>query len=117
MLRDMDTTKSRELLAKFAEVKEIPQGRFYTAIKQNDGKTSGETAGGYTKASTGHDLDFLIVEKSAVIQFEKHVAPKIVTPDQNQDADAWKYGYRNVGIAEVYENKVSGIPGVYANLS
>jgi hypothetical protein len=117
MLRDMDTTKSRELLAKFAEVKEIPQGRFYTAIKQNDGKTSGETAGGYTKASTGYDLDFLIVEKSAVIQFEKHVAPKIVTPDQNQDADAWKYGYRNVGIAEVYENKVSGIAGVYANLS
>lgn len=116
MLRDMDTTKSRELLAKFAAVKEIPQGRFYTAIKQNDGKTSGETAGGYTKASTGHDLDFLIVEKSAVIQFEKHVAPKIVTPDQNQDADAWKYGYRNVGIAEVYENKASGIAGVYANL-
>lgn len=116
MLRDMDTTKSRELLAKFKEVKEIPQGRFYTAIKQNDGKTSGETAGGYTKASTGHDLDFLIIEKSAVIQFEKHVAPKIVTPDQNQDADAWKYGYRNVGIAEVYDNKVSGIAGVYANL-
>lgn len=116
MLRDMDTTKSRELLAKFAEVKEIPQGRFYTAIKQNDGKTSGETAGGYTKASTGYDLDFLIIEKSAVIQFEKHVAPKIVTPDQNQDADAWKYGYRNVGIAEVYDNKVSGIAGVYANL-
>ncbi len=116
MVRDMDTTKSRELLAKFSEIKEVPQGRFYTAIQQKDGKTSGQTAGGYAKASAGFDLDFLIVEKSAVIQFEKHVAPKIVTPEQNQDADAWKYGYRNVGIAEVYENKTSGIAGVYANV-
>ena len=42
-------------------------------------------------------------------QFEKHVVPKIVTPEQNQSADAWKFGYRNVSIADGYENKVKGI--------
>jgi hypothetical protein len=65
---------------------------------------------------TGYEQNFLVVQKAAAIQFQKHVAPKIVTPDQNQSADAWKYGYRNVGIAEVYENKVAGIYSHYKPL-
>ena len=74
------------------------------------GTTSSEEAGGYVKDPTnGCDINFMIIEKSAVIQFEKHVAPKIITPEQNQSADAYKFGYRNVGIADVYENKVAGI--------
>lgn len=51
----------------------------------------------------------MVIHKPAVIQFQKHVAPKFISPDQNQTADAWKYGYRNVGIADAYENKVAGI--------
>lgn len=117
MLRDMDTTKSKELLKSFAGVVEVPQGRFYTAIEQLDGKTTGQTAGGFKKATSGYNLDFLIVEKSAVIQYQKHVAPKTVTPEQNQDADAYKFGYRNVGIADTYENKAAGIAGVYENVT
>ena len=117
MLRDMDTTKSKELLKSFAGVVEVPQGRFYTAIEQLDGKTTGQTVGGFKKATSGYNLDFLIVEKSAVIQYQKHVAPKTVTPEQNQDADAYKFGYRNVGIADTYENKAAGIAGVYANVA
>ena len=110
MVQDLDTTKSREVLSRFADITQVPQTRFYTAITQYDGTTSGQTAGGYIKdASTGCDINFLIVHKPAVIQFEKHVAPKIITPDQNQNADAYKFGYRNVGIADVYENKASGI--------
>jgi hypothetical protein len=50
-----------------------------------------------------------VVEKSAAIQYQKHVAPKVITPELNQTSDGWKFGYRNVGIADVYENKVSGI--------
>lgn len=114
MIRDMDTTKSKELLAKFAAVVEVPQARFYTAIKQLDGKSEGQKKGGFKKADSGFNLNFLIVEKSAVIQYQKHVAPKTVTPEQNQDADAYKFGYRNVGIADTYENKAAGIAGEYA---
>ena len=109
LVQDLDTTKSREVLAGFEAVIKVPQTRFYTAIDQLDGTTSGEVAGGYSKASGGKDINFMIIHKAAVIQFEKHVAPKIVTPEQNQNADAWKFGYRNVGIADVYDNKVSGI--------
>ena len=108
------------MLARFTQVIAVPQTRFYTAIAQKSGKiivsgeapsqtTTDETAGGYTKASGGKDINFMIVHKSAVIQFPKHIAPKVITPEQNQTADAWKFGYRQVGVADVYENKTAGI--------
>ena len=110
LVQDMDTTKSREVLARFATITDVPQTRFYTAITQYDGSTSGEEAGGYIKdATNGKDINFMIIHKPAVIQFPKHVAPKIITPDVNQSSDGYKFGYRQVAIADVYENKVSGI--------
>lgn len=109
LIQDMDNNKSREVMARFASITDVPQTRFYTAIDQYDGSTSGETAGGYVKDASGVEINFMVIQKDAVIQFDKHVAPKIISPDQNQTADAWKFGYRNVGIADVYENKVAGI--------
>lgn len=109
LIQDMDNSKSREVMARFASITDVPQTRFYTAIDQYDGSTSGETAGGYVKDASGVEINFMVIQKDAVIQFDKHVAPKIISPDQNQTADAWKFGYRNVGIADVYENKVAGI--------
>lgn len=109
LVEDMDTTASRKVLERFAKVVIVPQTRFYTKITQYDGKTEGQTAGGYAKAADGKNINFMIVHKSAVIQFQKHVAPKVISPEMNQNADAWKFGYRNVGIADVYENKVAGI--------
>ena len=109
MIADLDTTKSREILSRFATKTLVPQTRFYTAIDQKSGK-GGEGTGGFAKAAVGGaELNFMVIHKPALIQFEKHVAPKIVTPEQNQDADAYKYGYRNVGIADVYKNKLAGV--------
>lgn len=109
MIADLDTTKSREILSRFASKTLVPQTRFYTAIDQKDGHTGGQEAGGYAKADDGKELNFMVIHKPALIQFEKHVAPKIVPPDQNQEADAYKYGYRNVGVADVYKNKLAGV--------
>lgn len=110
MIQDMDTNKSREVLSRFADVTLVPQTRFYTAIKQYDGSTSGEEAGGYVKdPENGKDINFMIIHKPAVIQFSKHVAPKIITPEMNQTADAYRFGYRHVAIADAYENKAAGI--------
>ena len=67
------------------------------------------TAGDYVKAVAGAEINFMILHTPALIQLQKHVAPKIISPEQNQHADAWKYGYRNVGIADVYANKLSGV--------
>lgn len=153
LVQDMDTTKSKEVLSRFADYTLVPQTRFYTAIAQLSGKDA-EAAGGYVKASNvyaktkdvalvtgktyytlsdstysavaspdvanigsyyelvsaaGLDINFLIIHKPAVIQFPKHIAPKIIEPAQNQTADAYKFGYRHVGIADAYENKLAGI--------
>lgn len=109
LIQDMDTTKSREVLDSFAKIVKIPQNRFYTAISLYDGKTEGETKGGYVKAEGAKDINFMIIYKPAVIQYQKHIAPKIIAPEANPDADAWNYGYRNYGIADAYENKLAGI--------
>ena len=113
LVKDLDTTKSREVLDGFAKVVAVPQSRFYTAITQMSGKKVSESddqsAGGYVKSVSGKNINFMIVHKPAVIQFQKHIAPKIITPEQNQTSDGYKFGYRNVGIADVYENKLDGI--------
>ena len=109
LIQDMDSTKSREVLSRFAIRKEVPQTRFYSAIELLDGKSSGEEKGGYKKAEGATELNFLIVHKPAVLQFTKHAVPKIISPELNQDADAWKYGYRNYGLCDTYENKTAGI--------
>lgn len=107
MVEDMDTTASRAVLANFAGIVKVPQARFYTQITQRDGITEGQEEGGFTNA--GQKLHFMVIHRPAVIQFEKHVAPKIISPEANQKADAWKYGYRNVGVAAVYPNKAAGV--------
>ena len=117
LIQDMDTTKSREVMDRFAAVVDVPQTRFYTAIAQKSGKvistgdstTTDETAGGSGKAAAGKDINFMVIQKAAVIQYEKHVAPKILTPQQNPDADAYKFGYHSVGVAKVQEGKVKGV--------
>ena len=109
LVEDMDTTKSKEVLARFASITKVPQTRFYSAIELLDGKTGGEEAGGYKKADSAADLNFEIIHKPATLQFTKHAVPKIISPEQNQQADAWKYGYRNYGLCDTYENKAAGI--------
>ena len=43
----LDTTKSREVLGKFAKTVAVPQTRFYTKIDLLDGKSSEEEMGGF----------------------------------------------------------------------
>ena len=109
LVEDLDTNKSREVLSRFASITKVPQTRFYSAIELLDGKTSTEEKGGYKKASGAVELNFEIIHKPATLQFTKHAVPKVISPELNQDADAWKYGYRNYGLCDVYENKTAGI--------
>ncbi|MBQ8569045.1 MAG: hypothetical protein IJ446_07505 [Oscillospiraceae bacterium] len=109
LVDDMDTIKSKAVFADFDRVVTVPQTRFYTSIKLNDGVTEGETGGGYSKADDGREINFMIVHKGAVLQFTKHAVPKIITPQANPDADAWKYGYRSYGLCAVAANKAAGV--------
>lgn len=109
LILNVDTSKSKEIMSRFASIVTVPQSRFYTAIELADGTTSGETAGGYTKAATGKDINFMIIQKGAVLQYPKHIVNKVVSPEENQTSDGWKFFYRSYGLADVYDNKVAGI--------
>lgn len=105
MIDDMDTTASKKVMEDWAGVVKVPASRFYSKVKLEKGSYSCDTA------SSGKALDFLVVPKSAVLQHMKHVVSKVITPEMNQDADAWKFGYRAYGIAETLENKKDAIYG------
>lgn len=107
--QNVDTTKNQSIFSKFASITEVPDARFYTAIDFLDGTTSGEEVGGFKKASAGKDINFLIVEKSAVLQFTKHKVEKVISPEDNQSSDKWLFFFREYGLADVYENKTAGI--------
>jgi hypothetical protein len=88
----------------------VPRTRFYTQITLRDGTTAGQEAGGFVKtASTGRDLNFVVVHPSAVLSPVKINAPRIFAPEINQDADAYKFQLRLYHDCFVFDNKVDGI--------
>nr|DAH82880.1 MAG TPA: Major capsid protein [Caudoviricetes sp.] len=85
-----------------AKIVVVPQTRFYSKI------TISNT--GYAKDSTnGKNINFMLVEASAVDAVVKHAPLKIFSPDENQDSDSWKFQYRIYHDEFVYDNKVAGI--------
>lgn len=105
----VDNYKSKEILNGFTKVVKVPQSRFYTLIDLADGTTGGEEAGGYTKAASGKEINFMIIQKDAIIQYPKHTVNKVVSPEDNQTSDGWMFFFRAYGLHDVYENKVAGI--------
>lgn len=99
MIDDLDTTASKKAMEDWAGVIEVPASRFFDKV------TLTKTGAGGFATTGGKAIDFLIVDKNAAIQYQKHTVSKIITPEQNQTADAWKFGYRTVGIAEAQDNK------------
>ena len=81
----------------------------YSAISLRDGKTSGQQAGGYTKGTTAKDVNFIVTAKNTPIAVTKQDKMKIFTPDQNQDADAWKMNYRRYHDIWVMDNKIDSL--------
>lgn len=110
MIDDLDTTKSKKVLERFSTIIEVPQTRMYTAVTLNDGTENY----GYKKATGANDINFLCVEKSAVVtamdQFIKYF-----TPDEDQNGDSNVFKYRNNNLyGNVYENKLAGVYCSYA---
>lgn len=84
----------------------VVPGRFYTDITLNDGSSEN----GFKPTDTpGKAINFMIIHKPAVLQVVKFALPKIFTPEENQDKDAWKFQFRLYHDAFVYDNKAKGI--------
>lgn len=109
MVKALDSYKSRSMLEGYAQIIDVPQARFYTAIDLLDGKTTGETLGGYKKSASGKNINYMIIYKPSVLQFTKHIVSKVISPAENQTMDAWKFFYRAYGLTDVFDNKVKGI--------
>lgn len=114
-LDDMDTYKSKKILEKFSRIIEVPSDRFFTGIDLLDGESDNELMGGFKKAAGAFDINFMIVEPSALLQYPKHIVNKAISPEDNQTSDAWMFFYRAYGLVEAYDNKKDGIYVHYAN--
>ena len=97
---------SNRVLTRFCRVMEVPQARFYTKITLNSGDSE---KFGYAKAADGRAINFMVVEKSAVIKFDKHVASRVFSPDELENLDSYMMKYRKYGIVELLDNKLDGV--------
>ena len=95
----------------------VPQVRFYDKIDLYDGKTTGQTAGGYVKhvKGTGEgdvagvDINFILMDRAAAYAITKNAVTRVFSPDVNQKMDAWKVDYRFYHDLFVNDNRKAGI--------
>ncbi|WP_303765614.1 hypothetical protein [Abiotrophia defectiva] len=89
------------------EVSVVPQNRLVTEIQVNDGKTSGQEKGGWAKASSAKDINYILCPKDAPQAVTKQDIIRIFSPEQNQKANAWSIDYRRFHDLWVPESKKS----------
>ncbi len=102
----VNPNRSKHVLTRFSQVVEVPQRRFYSKIDLLSG--DGEQFG-YAKAADGKSINWMVVEKSAVIKFDKHVASRVFSPDELENLDSYMRKYRKYGIVELLDNKLDGV--------
>lgn len=72
----------------------VPSARMKTSYTFYDGKTTGQTKGGFVAASDAKNINWIITPMYAPIAVNKTDKMRIFDPTINQDADAWKLDYR-----------------------
>lgn len=105
MNRDRDVDYNVEMYNDMRVIT-VPQPRFSTAITLANPTTSAG-AGGYT--ATGDNINYMIIHPSAVLQVMQHYVPRIFSPEQNIEADAWRVQPRYCHGAWVKAHKTNGI--------
>lgn len=86
-----------------------PQNRMYSAITLLDGVTAGQEKGGYVKATTGIETNFIIVPVDVPIAVTKQDKMRIFDPETNQSANAWAMDYRRYHDLWVLDNKANSV--------
>lgn len=95
------------------EIITVPRKRFYDVIELLDGRTSGETAGGFKyTVNTSKEINFILLPKSVSKAITKRKNTKVINPEVNQEADAYDVMYRTFHDLIVEENKR---PAIYVH--
>lgn len=100
------------------QIVKVPESRFWSAMTLLDGKTAGQTAGGFTQ--TGKLIEFMIIDPEAVAQATSHEMKRFFAPNGQlkeqsgadgvtEKRDAWSFDYRLYYDAFVEGNKSDGI--------
>ena len=63
----------------------------------------------YELVGAGAPINYMVVERSAVIKFDKHVASRVFSPDELENLDSYMMKYRKYGIVELLDNKLDGV--------
>lgn len=97
---------SKHVLMRFSQIVEMPQRRFYSKIDLLSGEAEQL---GYAEAADSKNINWMVVEKSAVIKFDKHVASRAFSPNELENLDSHMRKYRKYGIVELLDNKLDGV--------
>ncbi|WP_217563061.1 hypothetical protein [Paenibacillus sp. GbtcB18] len=87
----------------------VSSNRLKTSYVFKDGTTAGQAGGGFEPAAGAKNIHWMVLNRTACIAISKTDKVRIFTPDENQDADAWKIDYRKYHDAFVPTNKVPTI--------
>ena len=72
----------------------VPSARLKSAYDYNDGVTTGQEKGGFKAASDAKDIKWMIMPMTAPVAVGKIDKMRAFTPDEYQQANAWKVDYR-----------------------
>lgn len=72
----------------------VAAARMKTAYTFNNGTSEGQTAGGFTPTTAAKGVGFILMPKKGASLVKKTEVPRIFTPKQNLNADAYKIDYR-----------------------
>ena len=78
----------------------------YTAVAS---PTKSNLGSYYELKGAGANLNFIVVEKGAVIKFDRHIASRIFSPDELESLDSYMLKYRKYGIVDLLDNKLAGV--------
>jgi hypothetical protein len=81
-------------------------GGTYTKVAS---PSAGSLSSYYELVGAGAPINFMVVERSAVIKFDKHVASRVFSPDELENLDSYMMKYRKYGIVELLDNKLDGV--------
>lgn len=102
LIGELESYKSKQVLARFGKIIQVPQSRFYTKIDV-------DAAGFKKNATDGKNINFLIVEPKAVFAVAKHKKLRVFDPDTNQKRDDYLFQYRLYHDMFVYPQKAAGV--------
>jgi hypothetical protein len=82
----------------------VPAARMKSAYSFNNDET-----GGFTPEDGALDINWIILPKDAAVAISKTDNVKIITPEQNQFADAWDVDYRKYHDIFLPESRVDSV--------